>query len=743
MRKCLVVFVLGLLLSFSAIAQSNLIVNEISQGTNNTKEYVEFVVIGTRTCTDSTADLRNWIFDDHNGWYGGSGTGIAAGHYRFKNIPEWSKIPYGSIILIYNNADRNLKIPVGSDDPTDVNHDYVYVLPITSDLLEQNINEPISPSTFTYTYPVAGYNNPVDWTSIGLANGGDAVIIVNPANLSVANHSVLFGFTPATGAQVPNVAKGAVGAGACLYLSDGNYNTEASWLIGVAGTADETPGAGNSPANIAWINTLRTQTSSFNVTASVVNPTCPGTMGAITVTSPTGTNYIYALNGGTFQTANVFSNLTPGTYLISVKDDGGCESTLQVYVANAQGVPDIIFTVLQPSCAQPFGGITITSPPVSLGFTFSINGVDFQADPVFNNLAPGAYTITIANTLGCTRSTGTTINTPPDQPALPAVTSPVNYCLNQTAIPLAASGNNLLWYNSVSGGTGQSTPPTPLTNSAGTTSYYVSQTINGCESNRAEIVVEVTEFVLDNIDGVDVICLGEGNPTATFTNAFSGGTWSSSDVDVATIDAAGVVTAVGVGTTTITYTASNGGCSASISKEITVTGFSLSLNGPATPVNVGTPVTLTATAADPFTVTAWTPIEMFPNQTLTVQTFTALSTDTIKVLGISQSGCLDSAVFILAVNSGNEDIYIPNSFTPNDDGLNDVFMPYGNSITMVETNIFNQWGEKIFSGKGLSGGWDGLHKGKLQPSGVYVYVLKITLQSGKVETKKGAVNLIR
>ncbi|MBX2887391.1 MAG: gliding motility-associated C-terminal domain-containing protein [Ferruginibacter sp.] len=741
MRKCLLVFVLGLLFSFSAIAQSTLIVNEISQGTNNTKEYVEFVVIGTRTCTDSTADLRNWIFDDHNGWYGGSGTGIAAGHYRFKNISEWSKIPYGSIILIYNNADRNLKIPVGSDDPTDVNHDYVYVLPITSDLLEQNINEPISPSTFNYTYPVAGYNNPVDWTSIGLANGGDAVIIVNPTNLSVANHSVLFGFTPATGAQVPNVAKGAVGAGACLYLSDGNYNTEASWLIGVAGTADETPGAGNSPDNLAWINAMRTQTSSFNVTASVVNPSCPGTMGAITVTSPTGTNYTYALNGGTFQTANVFSNLTPGTYLISVKEDGGCESTLQVYVANAQGVPDIIFTVLQPSCAQPFGGITITSPPVSLGYTFSINGVDFQADPVFNNLAPGTYTITIANTLGCTRSTSTTINTPTDQPALPAVTSPVNYCLNQTATPLAASGNNLLWYNSLSGGTGQSTPPTPLTSSAGTTSYYVSQTINGCESNRAEIIVQVTDFDLDEIEGIDTICLS-GNTFAILSNSFVGGTWSSSNPAVATISTGGMVTAVAAGTTTITYAATSGGCPASVSMDVTVNDFSLSLDGPLAPVNAGTSVILNASAIEPFIVTSWLPINLFTDQSLTSQTIIASSSELIKVIGVSTYGCIDTAQFELVVIPQDEELYIPNAFSPNHDGINDVFRPYGNSIIMVETTIFNQWGEKIFSGKGLPGGWDGLHKGKLQPSGVYVYVLKITLQSGRVETKKGAVNLI-
>ncbi len=80
------------------------------------------------------------------------------------------------------------------------------------------------------------------------------------------------------------------------------------------------------------------------------------------------------------------------------------------------------------------------------------------------------------------------INSPP---SVPTVTTPVNYCQNQTASVLTASGTNLKWYTTASSGTGSSTPPTPSTSSVGTTSYWVSQTVSGCESNRSQINVVV------------------------------------------------------------------------------------------------------------------------------------------------------------------------------------------------------------------------------------------------------------
>src|SRR3954464_11537790 len=96
-----IVFSFSLILaSFGAKAQ--LFINEVSQGSGGSKEYVEFVVAGTRTCSDSALDIRGIIFDDNMGWYG---TGsVSPGSFRFANNSNWGAVPYGSIILVYNSA---------------------------------------------------------------------------------------------------------------------------------------------------------------------------------------------------------------------------------------------------------------------------------------------------------------------------------------------------------------------------------------------------------------------------------------------------------------------------------------------------------------------------------------------------------------------------------------------------------------------------------------------------------------
>lgn len=741
MRSFLLTALLGTF-GFLSTAQTNLIINEISQGTNASKEFIELLVVGSRTCTDSTADLRNWIFDDHNGWYGGSGTGIAEGHYRFKDDPVWAAVPYGSIILIYNDADRNLKIPVGSDDPTDANNDYVYILPITHTLLEQNPNEPTSPSSFTYVYPASGYSNTVNWVSVGLANGGDAVITVNPANPATAHHSVVFGFTPAGGGQTPSVSKGAVGAGANLFLSNDQYNDAASWTIGTAGTADETPGEANSPLNEAWILAMRQQSNSFTITSTIDQPTCTTTTGNITITSPTGNGYEYTLNGGTPQTSPDFSGLTPGTYTIGVEDPSGCTATVSVTINNPPANPPTpVFTTVQPTCAVPGGEINITTP-TGPDFTYSIDGTNFQSGTTFTNLTPGDYTLIVRNADGCTASATFTINNAPDAPDAPGVSSPVEYCLNQTATALTATGNNLLWYTAATGGTGSTTAPVPATTSVGSTSYFVSQTDNGCESSRAEIVVNVTDFTLPPITGNTIICL-PGNITTTLSNTFAGGTWLSSNTSVATVNASGEVTGLSEGVTTISYSASNGACTDEVSVQIEVNNFDLELNGPFIPIAPNTQVTLTTSANTPYNVLSWQPAVLFADQTATSQVVTISESTEVVVTAENNQGCVDTARLSIAVMMPDEDIYIPSAFTPNNDGLNDVFRVYGNSVVQAEIWIFNQWGEMIFRSEGATAGWNGTHDGKLQPSGVYIYVAKVTLQSGEVLQRKGAINLIR
>ncbi|MBV7530281.1 gliding motility-associated C-terminal domain-containing protein [Chitinophaga sp. sic0106] len=88
-------------------------------------------------------------------------------------------------------------------------------------------------------------------------------------------------------------------------------------------------------------------------------------------------------------------------------------------------------------------------------------------------------------------------------------------------------------------------------------------------------------------------------------------------------------------------------------------------------------------------------------------------------------------------------IFIPNTFTPNNDGKNDVLLVYGYIINTMHLTIFNQWGEKVFETMNQQQGWDGSYKGKALPSGVYIYVSRFTLTDGTVTERKGVINLIR
>ncbi|HRN80053.1 MAG TPA: gliding motility-associated C-terminal domain-containing protein [Ferruginibacter sp.] len=727
----------------SIYAQTNLIVNEFSQGNQGSREFIELLVVGTRTCTDSTADLRNWIFDDHNGWYGGSGTGIAAGHFRFKDDPNWAAVPYGSIILIYNPDDRNTGIPAGANDPTDANDDYVYILPINSTFLEQNIIEPVSPSSTTYVYPTANYSATTDWVPVGLANGGDAVIIVNPANRATAHFSIQFGFVPATGAQTPTVNKGPVVAGSNCYLSDDLYTTAASWLVGIAGTAEETPGAPNTTANAAWIQSMRVQGgSSFSVTVSTTAPTCTVATGSITIDAPIGAAYTYSIDGVNFQNSPVFNGLTPGDYTVTVLETGGCRGTATLTIPPAPGAPSApVATLTQPTCNQTTGSIDITAP-VGTGLTYSIDGTNFQGTTTFSGLTPNTYTITVRTADGCTAAATVTINAAPATPAAPTVTSPVLYCVGDAATPLSATGSNLLWYTTATGGTGSATAPTPVTTITGNTSYFVSQTVAGCESNRTEIIVQVSNINLQPITGNTLICMN-ASMVSLLSNTTAGGTWTSSNTSVATVNNSGLVTAIAEGTTTIRYRVEQGSCADEVEVDVTVYNPEITLTASSLTVNPGGNVTLTASASTAFTVVNWLPESAFTDRTLTVQTIFPVSTTTYSVVGQNPAGCLDTASVQIEVIAGDEEIYIPNAFTPNGDGINDFFRVYGHQIRETEMLIFNQWGEKIYEAKNTINGWNGRHKGKLQPSGVYIYVVRITLNNGEVLNRKGSINLLR
>jgi gliding motility-associated-like protein len=88
-------------------------------------------------------------------------------------------------------------------------------------------------------------------------------------------------------------------------------------------------------------------------------------------------------------------------------------------------------------------------------------------------------------------------------------------------------------------------------------------------------------------------------------------------------------------------------------------------------------------------------------------------------------------------------IYIPNSFTPNYDGLNDVFYVYGQSIIKFELNIYNRWNQKIYSSNDQLQGWDGVYKGEIVKNDTYMYILNYTTANGRKHTKNGYITVLK
>ena len=89
---------------------------------------------------------------------------------------------------------------------------------------------------------------------------------------------------------------------------------------------------------------------------------------------------------------------------------------------------------------------------------------------------------------------------------------------------------------------------------------------------------------------------------------------------------------------------------------------------------------------------------------------------------------------------------MPNLFSPNGDGINDVLHIYGWSVDEVDFRIFDRWGELIFqsSDPNLSTwGWDGTYRGVELNSAVFVYTVEVTYMDGREQVQHGNITLIR
>lgn len=166
----------------------------------------------------------------------------------------------------------------------------------------------------------------------------------------------------------------------------------------------------------------------------------------------------------------------------------------------------------------------------------------------------------------------------------------------------------------------------------------------------------------------------------------------------------------------------------------------ISFNPPAPTISAGNSVQLNASATGNIASYLWTPSTGLSNQSISNPIASPAVTTTYNLKAVATNSCFTDKTLTVKVL---REIYIPNSFTPNGDGKNDVFrIPPGTSLNLKYFIIYDRYGNEIFNTTDINSGWDGTHKGTKSPNGAYTYLIKGSDSKGEV-LLNGTVLLVR
>jgi len=482
--------------------------------------------------------------------------------------------------------------------------------------------------------------------------------------------------------------------------------------------------------------------------STITNVSCNGLSDAIVALNVQGgvAPYSYLWNNGTTQSTN--ANLTAGIYVVTVTDANGCIRVKAFTIT--EPLPILLsINLVDTICI----GQQATLNAIAAGGTGTYNWLwNNQATSSTILVTPTAttsYFVSVTDSNNCPSKTDSiSVNVFP--PLGIAATGTDTICEGQsTVLSSIANGGNggpysYLWSN---GSDSSSVNVFPTV----TTTYSVSITDN-CTLTPATAVLPVVVNETPSIDispmteqgcmPLEVQFLNNSSyPQGTiFTWLFGDGQTTDSISPLHIYNTDGIYT-VSVQAITPDNCVSSFIMSNSIEVyPLPVSSFSISPES----ISILHPE---ITISDSSLLSAIWFYDFGDGKTSAFQNPTHIYQDTGRFTVIqiveSEFGCRDTSNKEVIVE-GAFTVYIPNAFTPNNDGSNDYFFANGYGITELKMQIFNRWGNKVFETPSVSGRWNGIDtSGKICPQGVYVYTAKIKDQYGIYHTYNGQVTLIR
>jgi hypothetical protein len=268
-------------------------------------------------------------------------------------------------------------------------------------------------------YSINGINFQASTLFSGL-NTGNYLVQVKDANgcmsaafaviLNTAAPTLNLVVTPTSCSASDGVitANGIGGTAPLQYSIDG-VNYQASSVFSSLATGNYTISVKDANGCISTASATVNNIAGLSVTATNVSSVCTTNNGFITASGSGGVAPLqYSINGVTFQASPLFTNLGGGIYTITVKDANGCKATTIVNLAVA-AQPQLSATVVNTNCASSNGSISIVGSSGTPPYQYSINGITYQSNSTFLNIAAGTYTVYIKDAANCIQTTSVTL----------------------------------------------------------------------------------------------------------------------------------------------------------------------------------------------------------------------------------------------------------------------------------------------------------------------------------------------
>ncbi len=366
------------------------------------------------------------------------------------------------------------------------------------------------------------------------------------------------------------------------------------------------------------------------------------------------------------------------------------------------------------------------SPPTSLSSSTTATVV---ASPTITT------TYTVSNGIGaCYSQTLVTVVVNPI-PTLTISASSNTICANNS-VTLTANASIPVTYTWSPAGT-LSAPNSAITTASplGTTTYSLLVSVGACTNSASQTINVVPSPILAVLTVTNTTCgLCNGSIEATASAGLAPYTYSWAP----STSTQSVITGLCEGTYNVMITDANN-CKSTFNSAVAGSAiFQASLSASTTDVFAGEPITLTGIGGVTYT---WSPSTSLSCVNCPVTIATPAEDITYCVEATSVDGCKDTACIEITIKCG--DVFVPNAFSPNNDGHNDELMVYGNCIKDLVFRVYDRWGELVFESYDTSTKWDGKYKGFAVNAGVFIYQLSAKLRSGEVVSKKGNITVIK